>query len=118
MFKIINSDTGEQLGIILLPTYIRKKAETGALITAKANNADGIAYHSTPYNLLGKVGVGAEETVVLEEFDEGEMLEELKDATDLIPMLEDALCEIDEANEERIAAIEDALCEMDMGGNE
>ena len=32
--------------------------------------------------------------------------------------LEDALCEIDEANEERIAAIEDALCEMDMGGNE
>ena len=29
--------------------------------------------------------------------------------------LEDAICEIDAANEERIAAIEDALCEMDMG---
>ena len=29
--------------------------------------------------------------------------------------LEDALCEMDAANEERIAAIEDALCEMDMG---
>lgn len=29
-------------------------------------------------------------------------------------IMEDALCEIDEANEERIAAIEDALCEMDM----
>lgn len=28
--------------------------------------------------------------------------------------LEDALCEMDAANEERIAAIEDALCEMDM----
>lgn len=27
--------------------------------------------------------------------------------------IEDALCEIDEANEERIAAIEDALCELD-----
>jgi len=31
-------------------------------------------------------------------------------------MMEDALCEIDEANEERIAAIEDALCEMDKEG--
>ena len=32
-------------------------------------------------------------------------------------MMEDALCEMDEANEERIAAIEDALCEIDAGGN-
>lgn len=29
--------------------------------------------------------------------------------------LEDAICEMDAANEERIATIEDALCEMDMG---
>ena len=32
-----------------------------------------------------------------------------------IVSLEDAICEMDEANEERMAAIEDALCEMDMG---
>ena len=31
--------------------------------------------------------------------------------------LEDALCEIDNTNEEHIAAIEDALCEIDAGGN-
>ncbi len=31
--------------------------------------------------------------------------------------LENALCEIDEANAERFAAIEDALCDIDMGGN-
>ena len=30
-----------------------------------------------------------------------------------VTMIEDALCEMDEANEERIAAIEDALCELD-----
>lgn len=29
--------------------------------------------------------------------------------------LEDAMCEMDAATEERLAAIEDALCEMDMG---
>lgn len=118
MYKIINTESGEQLGIVISPNYILKKEETDNLITVKANNAEGVAYRSTPYNLLGKQGVGAEETVVLVEFDEGEMLEELKSGIDLIPMLEDALCEIDEANEERLAAIEDALCEMDMGGND
>jgi hypothetical protein len=39
-------------------------------------------------------------------------IEELQSMTAL---LEDALCEIDAANEERIAVIEDALCEMDKG---
>ncbi len=34
-----------------------------------------------------------------------------------VEALENALCELDEANAERFAAIEDALCEMDMGGN-
>lgn len=29
--------------------------------------------------------------------------------------LEDAICEMDAANAERMAAIEDALCEIDMG---
>lgn len=32
--------------------------------------------------------------------------------------MEDALCEIDTAYEERIADIEDALCELDAGGEE
>lgn len=39
-------------------------------------------------------------------------IEELKVNT---AALEDAVCEFDAMNEERIAAIEDALCEMDMG---
>ena len=33
-----------------------------------------------------------------------------------ITQLENALCEMDEANAERMAAIEDALCEIDAGG--
>lgn len=32
-----------------------------------------------------------------------------------IAALEDALCEMDEANAERFAAIEDALCDIDAG---
>ncbi len=33
-----------------------------------------------------------------------------------VEALENALCEMDEANAERLAAIEDALCDIDMGG--
>ncbi len=33
-----------------------------------------------------------------------------------VAQLENALCELDEANAERLAAIEDALCDIDMGG--
>lgn len=41
--------------------------------------------------------------------------ERVTDLEDTTAALEDAICEMDEANDERMAAIEDALCEMDMG---
>ena len=41
--------------------------------------------------------------------------EEITALNETVSALEDALCEMDAANEERMAAIEDALCEMDMG---
>lgn len=110
MYRIINTDTGEIIGMVTTVNYIRRKAETGAFVTANVNNAGGIAYKSIPYNLSGREGVGVDETVVLSEFDAAEFISELKETAE---MLEDALCEIDEANEERIAAIEDALCELD-----
>lgn len=115
MYRIINIDTGEIIGMVTTVNYIRRKAETGAFVTANVNNAGGIAYKSVPYNLSNKEGVGADETVVLREFDAAELMAELKETTE---MLEDALCEQDVVTEERLAAIEDALCEMDMGGND
>lgn len=41
--------------------------------------------------------------------------ERVTELENTIVSLEDAICEMDEANDERMAAIEDALCEMDMG---
>ena len=41
--------------------------------------------------------------------------ERVSDLERSVGVLEDAICEMDEANDERMAAIEDALCEMDMG---
>lgn len=42
--------------------------------------------------------------------------EEIKRQKIYIAALEDALCEQDEANDNRLAAIEDALCELDERG--
>lgn len=41
--------------------------------------------------------------------------ERIKELETINAELEDAMCEMDAATEERLAAIEDALCEMDMG---
>lgn len=41
--------------------------------------------------------------------------ERIDDLNTQVAQLENALCEMDEANAERMAAIEDALCEIDGG---
>lgn len=41
--------------------------------------------------------------------------EEITELQETTAYLEDALCDMEAANEERMAAIEDALCEMDLG---
>ncbi len=41
--------------------------------------------------------------------------EEITELQETTAYLEDAMCEMEAANEERMAAIEDALCEMDLG---
>lgn len=38
-----------------------------------------------------------------------------QDLKDQLAAVQDALCEVDEANSERFAMIEDALCDIDAG---
>lgn len=74
MYRIINIETNEVIGATTEVTYIRRKPSSGALIKASPADAQGIAYKSTPYNLSGRDGIGAEVTVVLIEFDAAEEL--------------------------------------------
>lgn len=112
MYRIINTKTGAEIGSTEAPRYI-KLSENGTKIEATPEEALGIAYKSTAYNLFGREGVGAEETVLLSEYDAGDNVAETVKNTDSIAELEDAMCEQDAATEERLAAIEDALCELD-----
>ena len=75
MYKIINVADGSELGKVDKPIYIKIKEASGSRVMLKADepieNAQGIAYKDTAYNLQGKGGVGAEITVILVEVDAG-----------------------------------------------
>lgn len=72
MYRIININTGDVIGMVDEVIYIRRKESSGSLVKANPSNAEGIAYRSVPYNLSGRDGVGAEITVVVNEFDGAE----------------------------------------------
>ena len=70
MFKIINTKDGTEIGSTETPRFIKKKS-TGCYIQTDKQNAQGVAYKGTAYNLQGRDGIGADDTVLLIEYDAG-----------------------------------------------
>lgn len=71
MYRIVNTTTGQDVGKTDNPRFILKHSN-GCYNQTDEENAQGIAYRGTPYNLLDREGVGAEETVMLIECDAGD----------------------------------------------
>ena len=71
MYKIIDTKDGAVIGSAERLLFIRKKPSTGCYISTTKEDAQGIAFQGTPYNLQGRDGVGAEDTVILVEVDAG-----------------------------------------------
>lgn len=108
MYRIINTKDGVEVGATDKPVYI-KRNPNGVFVETTREQARGVAYKSTPYNLCRTDGVGAEDTVVVREYDGGDdAVETLRNAESIAEM-EDALCEQDVL----AAEIQDALCELD-----
>lgn len=95
MYRIINTDTGAEIGSTEAPRYT-KLSENGTRIEATKEEATGIAYKGTPYNLLNTEGVGAEETVLLSEYDAGDNVADTAKNSASIAELETAICDLDE----------------------
>ena len=70
MYKIINTKDGTEIGSTETPRFIKKKS-TGCYIQTDKQNAQGVAYKGTAYNLQGRDGIGADDTVFLIEIDGG-----------------------------------------------
>ena len=95
MYRIINTDSGAEIGVTEKPLYIKKSA-SGQNVEATKEEAQGIAYKGTPYNLLNREGVGADETVLLSEYDEGDNVADTAKNSASIAELETAICDLDE----------------------
>lgn len=87
----MNANTLNALSDVAGADIARKKAEAAATVALTAKDAAELAATSS---------------------------EESKDATaKSVAEMEDTLCELDAATDERLAAIEDALCELDAAVN-
>lgn len=80
MYKIIDTRDGATIGRTDKPLFIRKKETTGCYVQTNVESAQGVAYMGTAYNLQGKDGVGATDTVILVEVDAGTETDETKAA--------------------------------------
>lgn len=75
MFRIINTNGGTEIGSTENPRFI-KKSSAGCYIQTDEGNAQGVAYKGVAYNLHGRDGIGAEDTIMLIEFDAGSRADE------------------------------------------
>ena len=71
MYKIINVKDGSTVGSAEKIFFIKKKNSTGCYVAADEKSAQGVAYCGTAYNIQGRDGVGADDTVILIEYDAG-----------------------------------------------
>ena len=119
MYAIISG--GLLIALCEEPLYIQRNA-TGVFVKTTPEEAIGVAVAGEPYNLPGSTAIeGASEAFVREE-EAGEyifrnrmrIVENEESTRTAFVEVEDAMCEMDTATDERLTAVEDALCELDM----
>lgn len=82
MVKIVSVTTGDVIGVTETPRYIRTN-DNGINVETSKETAEGVAYNSVAYNLshVPDADVSeAEDTVVLVEFDGGELFSQNREA--------------------------------------
>ena len=110
MFKIITT-SGTELGMTDSVRFIKLSSE-GSFIEATKDEADGIAFKGSPYNLAGQNAIDGAETVLVIETDGGGEVADLRATT---ARQAEELAQSDEtaiALYERLAQQDEALIEI------
>jgi hypothetical protein len=123
MYVIISA--GNLVSLCEKPRYI-KKNDTGIYVEAQPEDAIGIAVAGTLYNLEGGNAIPDAPEAIVREGDASEYIfrnkaqiaQNAESASVAIIGVEDAMCDMDAANDERLTAVEDALCELDEAIND
>lgn len=113
MFCIINKTTGRRIGMTDKINFIKRSPDTGCFISATEDDAIGIAYKGKPYNIRDLKEIEDVDSVIIQEFDSGFTVEDIKSREETIRK---QLAETDEAAIELYEAnmmLEQANAEQD-----
>lgn len=127
MYAILSG--GKLLALCEKPRYVRMNEQTGAYVEADSEGATGIAVGGEVYNLPGGTAIQDAPEALVVKRDEAEFIFQTKahivkveeTTGTAIVGIEEALCEMDSASEDRVTALEQAMCDMDeiiSGGGE
>ncbi|MBO5501390.1 MAG: hypothetical protein J6J43_03525 [Oscillospiraceae bacterium] len=122
MYAILSN--GELLALCEQPRYV-KRNQGGIFVEAPQEQAEGIAVGGEVYNLPGGSAIPDAPEALVQEAEAPEyvfrnrarIIENEETTGAAIIAMEEALCEMDNASEERLAAVEEALCELDSATN-
>jgi hypothetical protein len=116
MYRIVNTHNGKTIGFTTAVRYIKVKPSTGCFIQCPFEDAEGIAFAGTPFNLSGKEALAEGlQTVIIGEEDDGVTMSEA--IGEAVTPIDEVLCDFDSDIEE----IKEALCDIDErleGGND
>ena len=90
MYQIIKAD-GIELGITDNIIYIKVKEDTGNFIPCLEEEAIGVAFNGTPYNLIGHNEIAEAETVIVSEIDNGDLLTERPTYTEMATAIKEGV---------------------------
>lgn len=93
MYRIIKID-GTELGLVDTVTYI-KRGSSGDYTIASEQDAIGVSYNSTPYNLVGHDEIDDADTVVLSYVDAGKIIQEAASYAELAAAIREGVNSVD-----------------------
>ena len=93
MYRIIKID-GTELGLVDSVNYI-KRGSSGDYPIANEQDATGVSYNSTPYNLVGHDEIDDADTVVLSYVDAGKIIQEAASYAELAAAIREGVNSVD-----------------------
>ena len=119
MYAILSD--GALISLCDHPRYVKLNENSGVYVEADESEAIAVSVHGDLYNINGGDSIPDAPQATITQSDGAEYVfqnrvriaENEETTKTAIVEMEDALCEIDAAGEERMTAIEDALCELD-----
>lgn len=82
MYRIINEQTGELIGLTESVRYIRIHEGNGCFVQCDEEQAIGVAFQSEPYNLFGHEEIADRPTIIVRKVDGGEVSMKQKEMSD------------------------------------